>query len=101
MRGRRWPHPRVQGGSATDIGFIDRQGQRIQSLISRMQGTLTPEDLRLGRPECSDVAVPRPNGDRVHIVLLPALVAGESPARYADRVDELLVDLADRVRPVD
>ncbi|MDA8347123.1 MAG: spore germination protein [Thermaerobacter sp.] len=71
-----WFHRTLGGreGTATDIGFIDRQGRRILGLISRYEGRLDPDALKESFPDLIVTGVTRPGGAQVHIVQIPALV---------------------------
>ena len=87
-------HPTSQGGRATDIDAIDRQGGRILGLIARMGNRLDPDDIKTTHPEVSELDVTRPDGERVRVLQLPAMVDGQRLQT------ELLAALAGSTTPV-
>jgi len=88
------PHPTFQGGLATDIGAIDRQGGRILGLISHLANRLDPDEIKATHAEVSELDVTRPNGEKVRVLQLPAMVDGQRLQT------ELLSALAGSITPI-
>lgn len=70
-------HAKTEGDAKTGIGTIEHQGMRILGLISRMGHELDPDEIKRAHPEVSDLDVTRPNGERLRVLQLPAMVDGQ------------------------